>query len=77
MRGLQKRDKVRMEIVKQSDDVKGFKVLPRRWVVERNFCWQRRHRRLSKDDEYLTSSSEAMIHIATTGLMLRRLAKAG
>jgi len=77
VRGLRKRDKVRMEIVKRSDDAKGFKVLPRRWVVERTFGWLGRHRRLSKDYEYLTASSEAMIHIAMTGLMLRRLAKAG
>lgn len=62
-----------LEIVKRSDDVKGFKVLPRRWVVERTFGWLGRYRRMSKDYEQLTTSSENMIYIAMTSLMLRRL----
>lgn len=73
--GLRKRAKVRLEIVKRSDDIKGFKVLPHRWVVERTFGWLGRYRRLSKDYEFHTATSEAMIHIAMTGLMLRRLAR--
>ena len=44
---------LRMEIVKWSDDVKGFVVLPRRWVVERTFPWFARNRRLAKDFENL------------------------
>lgn len=64
-----------LQIVKRSDDVKGFKVLPRRWVVERTFGWLGRCRRLSKDYEQTTESSEAMIYIAMIGLMARRLAK--
>ena len=72
---LRDRAKVRLEIVKRTDDIKGFKVLPHRWVVERTFGWLGRHRRLSKDYEFLTASSEAMIHIAMTGLMLRRLSR--
>jgi putative transposase len=64
-----------VEIVKRSDDVKGFKVLPRRWVVERTFGWLGRQRRLSKDYEYLTDTSETMIYVSMIGLMLRRLAK--
>lgn len=71
---LRQRHKVRLEIVKRTDDIKGFKLLPHRWVVERTFGWLGRFRRLSKDYEYLTDSSEAMIHIAMICIMLRRLA---
>lgn len=73
VRELRERRRLRLEIVKRNDDVKGFNVLPRRWVVERTFGWLGRYRRLSKDYEQLSSSSEAMILIAMTGLMLRRL----
>lgn len=65
-----------LEIVKRSDDVKGFQVLPHRWVVERTFAWLGRYRRLSKDYEYLTETSEAMVYTAMIHLMLRRLARA-
>jgi putative transposase len=64
-----------LEIVKRSDDMKGFVVLPRRWVVERTFAWLGKYRRLSKDYEALPETSEAMIYAAMTHLMLRRLAK--
>jgi len=63
-----------LEIVKRNDDLKGFHVLPRRWVVERTFGWLGRYRRLSKDYEELTASSESMILIAMICLMSRRLA---
>ena len=62
-----------LEIVKRTDDVKGFKLLPHRWVVERTFGWIGRYRRHSKDYEYLTDSSEAMIKISMINLMLHRL----
>lgn len=62
-----------LEIVKRNADLKGFHVLPRRWVVERTFGWLGRYRRLSKDYEERTESSEAMIHLAMIHLMLRRL----
>jgi putative transposase len=63
-----------LEPVLRSDDVKGFVILPKRWVVERTFSWLGKCRRLSKDYEVLPKSSEAMIYIAMTRLMLRRLA---
>ena len=62
-----------LEIVKRSDDMRGFEVLPRRWVVERTFSWLGRYRRLSKDYESLTVSSETMILLAMTNLMIHRL----
>ena len=62
-----------VQIVKRSDDVQGFEVLPRRWVVERTLSWLGMYRRLSKDYESLTASSEAMILLAMTNLMIHRL----
>jgi len=53
----------------------GFRVLPRRWVVERTFAWQSQQRRLSKDYERLCVTSEALIYLAMIRLMLRRLAR--
>jgi putative transposase len=53
----------------------GFRVLPRRWVVERTFAWQGQQRRLSKDYERLCSTSETLIYLAMIRLMLRRLAR--
>ena len=64
-----------LEIVKRSDDVKGFKVLPHRWVVELTFGWLGRYRRLSKDYEGLTESSQALIYAAMIHIMVRRMAK--
>jgi putative transposase len=54
---------------------RGFRHLPRRWVVERTLAWIGRYRRMSKDYEYLTSSSEAMVYLTMLRLMLTRLAK--
>jgi putative transposase len=60
-----------VEIVKRTEA--GFAVLPKRWIVERTFAWLGKYRRLSKDYETLTESSESMIHIAMINLMLHRL----
>lgn len=65
-----------LSIVKRADDMKGFQVLPRRWVVERTFGWLNRCRRLSKDFEQLPATEEAWVYAAMTRLMLRRLARA-
>lgn len=53
----------------------GFRVLPRRWIVERTFGWQSQQRRLSKDYERLCATSEAWIYVAMIRLMLRRLTR--
>jgi putative transposase len=53
----------------------GFRVLPRRWVVERTFAWQGQQRRLSKDYERLCATSETLIYLTMIRLMLRRLAR--
>jgi len=63
-----------LKIVKRSDKVKGFQVLPKRWLVERTFAWLSRYRRFSKDYEFLTTTSETLIVLAMSHLMLRRLA---
>jgi transposase len=57
---------LRVEIVKRSDDMKGFVVLPRRWVVERTFSWFGRNRRLAKDFENLAET------LATFGFTIAR-----
>lgn len=53
----------------------GFRVLPRRWVVERTFAWLGRNRRLSKDYEALPASEETWIYAAASRLLLRRLVR--
>ena len=60
-------------IVKRTDQVSGFVVLPRRWVVERSFGWLNRHRRLVRDYERLPEHHEAMVLWATTMIMTRQL----
>jgi putative transposase len=60
-----------LQIVKRTET--GFAVLPKRWIVERTFAWLGKYRRLSKDYETLTESSESMIRIAMINLMLHRL----
>ena len=68
------RPNLKVEIIKRSDDTKGFKVLPRRWVVERTFGWLMQHRRLARDYENTESSAEAWIYTAMIRIQPRRLA---
>ena len=64
---------VNVEIVKRNDDVKGFLVVPRRWVVERTLAWLGRCRRLAKDWECLNRKGLAFLRLASIRLMLRKL----
>ncbi|MET9736411.1 transposase [Streptomyces sp. NPDC006458] len=64
-----------LAIVKRSDDMRGFVVLPKRWIVERLFAHLMRTRRLARDFERRTTSAEAMIYWSMTLLMTRRLAR--
>ena len=66
-----------LEIVRRDPGVKGFQLLPRRWVVERTFGWFGRYRRLSKDYEFQTDTSENMVLIAMIQLMVHRLTRNG
>jgi transposase len=68
------RPNLEVQVVKRSDDTQGFKVLPRRWVVERTFGWLMRQRRLVRDYEATETSAEAFIYIAMIRIQLRRLA---
>lgn len=62
-----------IEVVRRVDTEPGFKVVPRRWVVERTFGWLTRWRRLVRDYEQRIDVSEAMIHVAMGSLLLRRI----
>ena len=61
-------------VVKRSDAQAGFKLPPRRWGVEHSFAWLGRYRRLSKDYERCSKSSEAMVYLASIRRLLNRLA---
>lgn len=65
-----------LDIVLRSDDVAGFQVLPKRWIVERTFAWLGRYRRLSKDYEQLLENSEGMVLLASIHHLLKRLVPA-
>jgi transposase len=62
-------------IVKRTDDLAGFHVIPRRWVVERTLAWISKHRRCVRDYETLPEHSEAMVYIAMIMNLSRRLAR--
>jgi putative transposase len=61
------------QVVLRSDDVKGFRVLPRRWVVERTFAWLLQARRLNKDYEKNRRNSQSMVYLAMIALLLKRV----
>ena len=63
-----------LQPVLRSDEQKEFVLLLRHWVVERTFAWITQCRRFDLDYEVLPKSAEAMIYIAMTRLMMRRLA---
>jgi putative transposase len=65
-----------IEIVQRPTGVKGFQLLPRRWVVERSFAWFGRNRRLAKAFEATTASAQAWLTLASVKLLTRRLARA-
>ena len=64
-----------VEIVKRSDQAKGFILLPKRWVVERTLAWLNRCRRLAKDWECLNRRARAFLILASIRLMARRLGR--
>jgi len=64
---------IETEIVKRSDQAKGFEVLPKRWIVERTIAWLNRCRRLAKDWENLNRKGLAFLRLASIRLMLRKL----
>ncbi len=64
-----------IEIVQRPTGVKGFQLLPRRWVVERSFAWFGRNRRLAKDFEATPASAQAWLTLASIKLLIRRLAR--
>ena len=66
---------LRIEIVKRSDDMNGFVVLPRLWVVERTFSWFGRNRRLAKDWENLATTLQTFVVLASIQIAIRRLAR--
>jgi len=64
---------LKADIVKRSDQAKGFVVLPKRWIVERTIAWLNRCRRLAKDWECLNRKALAFLRLASIRLMLRKL----
>ncbi len=64
-----------VDIVSKRKEATSFEVLPQRWIVERTFAWFGHYRRLSKDYEFHPRTSETMIYLAMSHLMLKRLAR--
>ena len=64
-----------VEIVQRRAGARGFEVQPKRWIVERTLAWYMFFRRLSRDYEYYTTTSESMVYLAAIRLMLKRLTR--
>ncbi len=65
--------RLEIEIIKRSDQAKGFVKLPKRWIVERSIAWFNRCRRLAKDWENLNQTAIVFVRLASIRLMLRKL----
>jgi len=65
---------LKLQVIKRSEQQKGFAVLPKRWIVERTFGWLMKNRRLVRDYEVKTEHAEAWLYVAMLSLMLRRIA---
>jgi len=75
VKGLRPFGKLHLDIVRRSDDAKGFQLVKKRWIVERTFRWLYKSRRLSRDYEQRPDHSESHIYVCMSRLMLKRLAK--
>jgi putative transposase len=64
-----------LDVVERTPGVRGFAVVPKRWVVERTFGWRSRYRRISKDYERTVQTSETLIAVAMIWLVLARLGR--
>ena len=64
-----------LEVGERTPGVRGFSVLPKRWIVERTFGWLSRNRRMSKDYERKVQTSETLIEVAIIRLLVARLGR--
>ena len=62
-----------LEIVRRPEEAQGFVVIRKRWIVERTLGWLGKFRRLSKDYEFRSDSSESMVYLAMINVMLHRI----
>jgi putative transposase len=74
-KGVGQREGVEVDREKAEEPKDPRAFLPTRWIVERTFSWLGQNRRLSKDYERLAQSEEAIIYVAMSRLMVRRLAR--
>ena len=74
VKGLRPFGRLHLDIVRRSDDARGFQLVRKRWIVERTFSWLDKSRRLSRDYEPRADHSESHIYVCMCRLMLRRLA---